>query len=754
MTNIKKTAAVIAAIALAIVSARSQEATQTPDEVIRGFNALDHRLQQGIGNEPFVSEGFGRNWFFTVEGGPSFTHRSEGQLVGTPDLGARFGVTAGSWFNSVHGLKFSLNGGARGEHGGKKYGFAGFGVDYMMNLTRLARPGTTFSPVEFIGTVGAEYQRRFRSAHNSNVFGGHVGLQVRYNVTPSTYIYAEPRFGIFSDNVNTRRSWQRYDWEASVLVGLGYRMSPLAPRRKGELASGSFIDNTFYGFSFGALMPVRRDMTPVKDHLGAIGSLYLGKWASSISGWRVGGTAGFFGMPGKGHPKYASAELDYMFNINSIVNGFDPARRFNANIFFGPAIGLNSHKASKIKIGAAIGAQAVIDLTENLQFVIEPKATVYNRHFANLSSHANVLASLSLGFQYRLGSFKDGLIKYDYASDARDYLGAGNWFLTLSGGMLARQSSFRRNATLSAGFGKWFTPLSAWRLSAHADYFHRQPRYAAGTVSLDYMMSLATLFGGYDSGRVFDLIVSAGAHAGLAHYGGYHWVAGLQGGLQAKFNVSDNIDLFVEPQLLATHSPGYRYSGAANWRLNVGLNYKFGAPRKSASDAGSEPLPLRYFLTANAGPGIFSQGFKSGRVDKVGGGFGLMFGRQFNYVSAVQAGLDFDFVDQKQAKVIAIGTIHVDYVLNLTQLVDRNPDRRFDFSGIIGAGLGWSTVHSSIVGVTGLGGLQYSWHLTDSLDLLAQAKATLWQPRAVNFSHNTNHFVGMAKLTIGAAYRF
>lgn len=59
-----------------------------------------------------------------------------------------------------------------------------------------------------------------------------MGMQTRFNFSPLTFFYLEPRIGIYSDGIDGIKTWMRYDWEASLMAGLGYRLLSDPVRRK------------------------------------------------------------------------------------------------------------------------------------------------------------------------------------------------------------------------------------------------------------------------------------------------------------------------------------------------------------------------------------------------------------------------------------------------------------------------------------------------------------------------------------------
>lgn len=85
---------------------------------------------------------------------------------------------------------------------------------------------------ELIGVAGGEYQLLYRTGNWSHAGGFRLGMQTRFNFSPLTFFYLEPRIGIYSDGIDGIKTWMRYDWEASLMAGLGYRLLSDPVRRK------------------------------------------------------------------------------------------------------------------------------------------------------------------------------------------------------------------------------------------------------------------------------------------------------------------------------------------------------------------------------------------------------------------------------------------------------------------------------------------------------------------------------------------
>lgn len=768
MTHIRKIttfcSVAIAVLFSAVVPSSVQAQTNTSEgTVLQGFNALDYRLQRPLPNVNFEDKHFGDHLFLGIEAGPTFTHRSYGQFIGRPDCGVRMGLSVGDWLTPVHGLKLGINTGIREESDTRKNSFAGITFDYLMNLSSLARGFNPYRKFDFVGVAGLEYQRRLKPS-SANVFGGHLGLQVRYNFNPTTFIYLEPRINLFSDGVNTRTNWQKYDWEAALLLGLGYTISPVTDRFRATLNNQYAFDNTFYGFGIGGNALADPNFKSIKSNLGYNASMYIGTWASTISGWRLLLSAGSFGLKNHGHPKFATAEIDYLLNINSVLNGYNPERRFNTNLILGPALGVTSRTAPHLHLGASVGLQGVIDLTSNLQMVIEPKAIVFDREFASSGRSVNILGSFNIGFQYRLGRFKDNSTTYDFTAGLQEYLASRKYFLTIGAGSIYRDHSWDKNLTAWFGMGKWFSPVSAWRITAGVDYFRTLPKFADATLNADYMLSLGSLFAGYNSDRIFDLMLIGGIHGGVSRFHGqFHPVVGYQAGLQARFNVSDRVDIFIEPQFKPSYAKGYSRNFDNSIRVQLGLTYKFNRSKNKtninygsseADSLGFSRETLANYVSVTGGPGLFIKSGSLNNVNLLCGGFNIVYGRRFSSVSAVQAGLGYDFPTFANSRRLSIGNIHADYVLDVLNLIERDPARKFHISGLVGLGLGWSNAHKSKIGLVAQGGAQLRWDVSKNIDILAEPLITIWQSRAYLQHSSKSDLAADGKLMLGVSYKF
>lgn len=71
-----------------------------------------------------------------------------------------------------------------------------------MNITSLLHKDNPVRMFELIGVAGGEYQLLYRTGNWSHAGGFRLGMQTRFNFSPLTFFYLEPRIGIYSDGID------------------------------------------------------------------------------------------------------------------------------------------------------------------------------------------------------------------------------------------------------------------------------------------------------------------------------------------------------------------------------------------------------------------------------------------------------------------------------------------------------------------------------------------------------------------------
>ncbi|MDE6125885.1 MAG: hypothetical protein K2G30_02920, partial [Muribaculaceae bacterium] len=397
-------------------------------------------------------------------------------------------------------------------------------------------------------------------------------------------------------------------------------------------------------------------------------------------------------------------------------------------------------------------------LSPNWSLFIEPQVqlftSAFSRDVANRWGGPMPMASVMAGINYTIGDFARR-----FPQSYEEYDRSKHYFLDFSGGFARRfRGDYGDGMALAAGFGKRFTPVSSWRVTAEGEAFRRSPGYVSLVLGADYICSISTSMAGFNDRRVFDVSGVLGVFGGAANYEDpLKPVFGGKVGLIGSFRLSDALSLNIEPQVLALHTTGAGTSGwTPEFRLMLGLGYRLGRGASFAKDAlDASPLEgRRNFVSLTAGPAVSSSTVLMGsRV--INGAFGAAVGRWFSPVSGLRLGIDYDYMPNSDvAAKLNIGTVHADYLLNVTSLITRDAARRFHIIGLVGGGFAFSDAANSSVGLMGEAGLQFRYNLPGNIDLHIEPVAGVWMHRVMPGLVAHKRMVGLGRVMCGASYRF
>lgn len=722
------------------------------DTARSGFNALDHVLQKPLGNPVFEHKRFGDHFF--LSGGAGFDMAG---LHARPGL--RGELTFGDWITPVNGWRVTLAGGVPSIAKGAPYpGYGAVGADYLLNLSSLLRGYDSRRVFELIGGLGAEYRRvRVPGGSWGNEIGVRASLQARFNVARALYLYVEPRLTLYAgtryQGVTDRT--RRFRPDAGLNLGLGYRLLRGAERREGATDFVNVDDShLFFGVGAGAATFVRGAN---RSSLGPAAQIYAGKWLSSVAGLRLKADFGRYVVPGDpGHRYIATGALDYIWDISTAFSGYRPNEVFDLSLNLGVAAAYADNAKSKIYPGVEGGLTAAFRLSPNWSLYIEPQVQVFTRKFAGDVGKGEVIspmASVIGGVRYTIGNFA-----HDFADSYDDYAAARNSFLTISGAPSWRmRGGYGTGFAAAAGFGKRFTPISSWRLTANGEYFDCFPKFLSLALSADYLFSISTSMAGFNPDRVFDLSGVLGISGGIAKRGeGVKPYADAKVGLHGAFRLNDALDLFFEPQFVATYTTGaYARGWTPGLRVMAGLTYRLGRQASFGDNAiaGSPLEGRRNFVSLTAGPTLFSGNFGNRHVN---GAIDASVGRWFTLVSGGRIGLNYDFVPPTDSGArFNLGAVHADYMLNVTSLITRDPDRHFHIIGLLGGGIAFSDAKYSRAGLMLETGMQFRYNLPYNIDVHIEPNASFIMNRVAGGVYASNsRFIMFTRVMAGASYRF
>lgn len=732
------------------------------------FNALDYVLQSPAPRRQFVHKRFADHFFITAGGAGTFLRGNDALYRPITRPGIETEMTVGDWFTPVHGARLSVTAGQHRTSDGRNPYYMGVAADYLMNLSSLLRNDNPDRRFEIIGALGVGYERVWLPGIHKNAGSLRLGLQLRYNASPSTFLFMEPRATVYTDGVDMMNSWHRYDLQASLTLGVGYRVSwaKSHDRYRYTFTSEENADNLFYGIMAGPTSLIHHNVKSELTHgLSGQAALFAGKWFTAASGLRLTTTLGAANESGNRKPHFASAELDYMINLNSALNGYRPEARFESNLAIGPAI-IYSHRGGHTYHGGlGMGWQLLYNTDHGLGFFIEPHLimTKSNLWTGNVYGAApfNLLGSINIGLQYRIDGY-NRVHSHRFGIDERyrDFLASRRSFVSAAAGISTFRSTFAKSVNTYADVGQWFTESSAWRVGLDYHYNHTQPRMMSWGVDADYMVSLSTLSAGFNPHRLFDLSFVAGMQVGDSHHSSAnHFFYGFKGALNGRFNVSDNIDLFIEPAFLAQHLGNFRKREfTPQFRVLAGISYKMGGEahsRRSHSD--SRP---RNFVSLTGGAGLFSETFFHTTVRTIPTIGQVAVGRWFSNSSAVQLGYDFIHIPYKPwtnnvpPTSCNVSMIHADYMLNLVNLLWGDNDHSFAIAPRAGLGVAWSNYNHTSPSLAATGGIRFGWNLPSNFGIYLEPQIMLCKREIGPYRFNSHKFMGVGSGVVGLSWNF
>ena len=143
---------------------------------------------------------------------------------------AEFGL--GDWITPEHGVRLNVGAGLWRIQGKKVY-YADLSLDYLINITAIASPGTYYAPrpFELVGIGGVSHAWSRSKGLSADGWGVHLGMRGQLALASYAYAYLETRAGLMDDKVSMCPTWHGYRPYGSVTAGVGYRLPEQRLRR-------------------------------------------------------------------------------------------------------------------------------------------------------------------------------------------------------------------------------------------------------------------------------------------------------------------------------------------------------------------------------------------------------------------------------------------------------------------------------------------------------------------------------------------
>ena len=545
----------------------------------------------------FDNHSFTDHWFFSSSSGigilvlPDFKNTLKG-------FGYQFSAGAGKWFSPTSALRLLATVGFTDTPDNSKNKYlkhAGVQLDYLWNISNALwgyKEGRFFN---WTGIAGINLSRTKGIDEEANTTAGYapgvgIGMQGSFRLNHSVDLFIEPRFNMYSSKYASGVGPRGKDRTGEVNIGLTYHILKRPALAKHVFRNEEVTDNMFMTSGIGAQIFLNMKNLERSGAWGPQMSASVGKWFSPYSGLRLTAMTGMFYnyvVPASTHKiRHATvnAGIDYLWNITSAVNGYNPDRKFEWIGTAGVNISYASHVDQKYWPGINASIQGLWHLTDFIGLYVEPQVRMYSDKFIEGSTDfigKDIMASINAGVHYRFAAYSKATHQNKFGQDDKRYFVSGS--LGINNDLLTNINLARNiDVEVIGSLGKWYTPLSAWRVSGTVLYkpqaVEKFPLHYVG-LGVDYMMSLGTLAKGYIEDKNTDVVPFIGFTTGVVHRRGESKVVpGIDAGAQFKVRMSPRLDLYVEPRVgLRTDS----YDGLKEERpdrvisVSAGLSYKF-----------------------------------------------------------------------------------------------------------------------------------------------------------------------------------
>ncbi len=723
---------------------------------------LGYRLTPGASTTQYTQSGhFLDDTFISVAAGPSFFLKGDPALW-KDYLGIRTSAYIGKWFNATSGIRLGAHATALNQPNHPALRAISVSAGYMWNMHN-AFIGYRPERVFWLTAVGDVSLNASSSKSGKDLTPGiGAGLQANFRLTKGLDFFVEPRIDIFTEKYATfTNSLSDYDITPSLMAGLTVRKGRNTKEQlklNNDFQNSHIFDNLFIegGLGLGKTVTTHNVKNPFSNlrpqsHIG------VGKWFSATSGVRLRADAAQYQVAGK-RPKAVTAGVDYLWHISNAFNGYNPERRFE---LIG-SLGLNTSLRSGDKqlfLGGNVGVKGLWNINDAYGLFIEPHLRLYSdRYIPNSTTsllNMDLIAAANIGLQIKLSDYHQHSTNEDFGTNEN------KTFISAAGGVYTSASGIKDNRAYGAAgrlsYGRWFSPVSAWRLSLNGYGNPRMGhRYAQLSVGGDYISDISTLASGYNAERRLILRTLLGYNLGVDYKAGgkTRFYSDIHLGGQLAVRISPATELFLEPQLsYALHAQNETRWKRVKPSLLLGISRNIAAVKIK----NGESPELSQFISAGIGTGLHSSTVTS--MSPVSRKFTfdtqLAYGRWLSGSQGFRVGLSNALL-QRHGSNQNITSLSADYMLNLLagNGYTSTADKGFRLTGFIGANLNLgSRVGHHPTWAPGLQlSLQPSYQLNKNWSAFVEAQGLMM---GKNIVHNSTHpAVGQFRLMLGTSYSF
>lgn len=359
------------------------------------------------------------NWFlewaagygFDVKTHSSYSHlNNNGDLAGKLALGYRFNTVSSVRINNL-AWRYGVSSASGNRNG--KWGLE-TGLDYMLNLTNLwcgFNPYRKVNVRPFVGPV-IEYDNLLtaRKGHDTHMdLGLEAGLQVSYALTDYIDLLLEPRVAMYMWPRSYRN--ERLDFFAGVI----FNNQRGWVHQKGIQPLSLHKNKTwFFELTAGVSEPLSNRMGRITfdpDFRAAVGLSLNQYHALRLKGGvTVAKVDNHYLYQKDQNPNMPEISFDYMYSLSNAMLGMNPYRRFDFQLFAGPALLMSGILEGDFEsnYGLNAGAQLAWHMNNQFDWFLEPRYTHFYRtgedYVSRMELATGIRFTLTEGFTRLLSS--------------------------------------------------------------------------------------------------------------------------------------------------------------------------------------------------------------------------------------------------------------------------------------------------------------------------------------------------------------
>lgn len=698
--------------------------------------------------------------------------------------GVKAAVSIGKWFNPYWAIRLTANVETFKRHNDSKMKGTGGQIDYMLNLNNIFGGYDPTRIFNMSAIIGYDLNYTIGKAGETLQFSPGVGAGVQANLFLNKQrnfsFFLEPRIDIQGYKyIPGYNSTGKIDATATLLAGFTlYRNPSETSIHKSNLNyknnNENSYDHLFFETGIGTnSISIVNAITHPRSYWGPAFYAGVGKWFDATSGIKLSTNMSKYRTGDMIWRSYLSGNIDYLWNISNAFIGYRSDRKieFLASAGLNLAI-INDH--NNPYLGGNIGAEAIWHINKFFGFFIEPQLKLYNNHFApgyiRFLKWDGMISMLG-GLHFDMNGYNGTQWKGAFSSSDKKA------FVSVGGGVAFKPYHPKEKdyygLTGKIGAGRWFTPLSGWRISASASEWKDDGhRFARASGDIDYLFDLSTFGMGYNPNRLVSFRALAGADLSMDYYkGNIYTTPALHVGGQMGVRMSPTCEVFLEPQIShdLLHTRNDFRSGNVNGSLILGLNYSM-APSSKVHHKRNQNTQ-NDFITFGYGMGINTETVQTNYYfhRKWTFDMSMTYGHWFNDVSGVRVGLNDEF-QQKMGteKNKQITSLHVDYMINLNAALNEGiaTNQTIQFNAMLGASANMGTRGAGTPRFApGIwGSVQADFNIGNHVCLFLEPSANLMGKNIAIHNiyyhnryyhiHNQHPFEVGAQLAIGTKFKF